>query len=441
MDNVEERMNVSEPEKERMNVSGPEKEQMGAAGPEKEQMGAAGPEEENRGLSRDFHRGICFGILLSVTLVLIGVLFRYGTIRFGKKSGGAGRIASAETVRKLTKLSELIEDSYLYEVDPDEMETWMFKGVAAGLNDRYADYYSEEELREVVRQNEGSYHGLGIVLTMEKEGAPLVIASVYENSPAMEAGLQADDVLVKVGDDSVEGMTPSEASELIRNWEGDEVPLSVVRGQETLTVRVSQAEIEMAPVKGEMLEEGIGYIVIPEFDMTAATRFAEEIQSLQEQGMEGLIIDLRDNPGGVLDSVCTMLDDLLPEGLIVSTSTKNGKEREIFSDENLLYEGPAVLLMNEGSASASEVFAGAFQDYELGPVVGVTSYGKGVVQRTYTLSDGSAFKLTTEKYYTALGRDIDGVGIEPDVEVSEKEEQLPRAVEELKARMQNDGQG
>ena len=404
---------------------------------EEPRMDISGPEEENKGSAHDFRKGVCFGILLSVTVLLVAVLFRYGTIRFGKKPDGAGRIASAETVRKLTKVSELIEDSFLYEVDPDELEKWMFKGIAAGLNDRYADYYSEDELTEVARQNEGSYHGLGIVLAMEEKGAPLVIMSVYENSPAMEAGLQADDVLVKVGETSVEGMTPSEASDLIKNWESDEVPLGILRGEEALTVQVSRADIEMAPVKGEILEEGIGYIIIPEFDMTAASGFSEELQKLADQDMKGLIIDLRDNPGGVLDSVCSMLDDLLPEGLIVSTSSKNGKEQEIYSDENRLYKGPMVLLINEGSASASEVFAGAFQDYDLGPVIGATSYGKGVVQRTYSFKDGSAFKMTTEKYYTALGRDIDGIGIEPDIEVPEKEEQLPRALEELKKQMNN----
>ena len=388
--------------------------------------------ENNNPGNRDFLKGTLFGILLSVTVLLAVFLFRYGTLRYGNRAGGAQQISSGETVRKLTKISELIEDYFLFEPDPEELEKWMFKGIAAGLQDTYADYYTADEMDEIRKQNEGTYRGLGVTLAADTDTGSVVIQSVFDNSPASEAGLREGDIVVKVQDTETDGMSPADISALVRELKDEPVMLTVLRGEETLTFSMEQREIEMMPVTGEMMDESVGYIRIPQFDMAAVSQFESVVADLQEQGMKGLVIDLQDNPGGVLDSVCAILDDLLPEGVIVSTSTKEGKQNELLSDEKQIFTGPMAVLINQSSASASELFAGTFQDYELGKVVGETSYGKGVVQKTWSLQDGSAFKMTTEKYFTAKGRDIDGTGVVPDIGISEEEDAAARGQREVK---------
>lgn len=388
--------------------------------------------ENNNPGNRDFLKGTLFGILLSVTVLLAVFLFRYGTLRYGNRAGGARQISSGETVRKLTKISELIEDYFLFEPDPEELEKWMFKGIAAGLQDTYADYYTADEMDEIRKQNEGTYRGLGVTLAADTDTGSVVIQSVFDNSPASEAGLREGDIVVKVQDTETDGMSPADISALVRELKDEPVMLTVLRGEETLTFSMEQREIEMMPVTGEMMDESVGYIRIPQFDMAAVSQFESVVADLQEQGMKGLVIDLQDNPGGVLDSVCAILDDLLPEGVIVSTSTKEGKQNELLSDEKQIFTGPMAVLINQSSASASELFAGTFQDYELGKVVGETSYGKGVVQKTWSLQDGSAFKMTTEKYFTAKGRDIDGTGVVPDIGISEEEDAAARGQREVK---------
>ena len=388
--------------------------------------------ENNNPGNRDFLKGTLFGILLSVTVLLAVFLFRYGTLRYGNRAGGARQISSGETVRKLTKISELIEDYYLFEPDPEELEKWMFKGIAAGLQDTYADYYTADEMDEIRKQNEGTYRGLGVTLAADTDTGSVVIQSVFDNSPASEAGLREGDIVVKVQDTETDGMSPADISALGRELKDEPVMLTVLSGEETLTFSMEQREIEMMPVTGEMMDESVGYIRIPQFDMAAVSQFESVVADLQEQGMKGLVIDLQDNPGGVLDSVCAILDDLLPEGVIVSTSTKEGKQNELLSDEKQIFTGPMAVLINQSSASASELFAGTFQDYELGKVVGETSYGKGVVQKTWSLQDGSAFKMTTEKYFTAKGRDIDGTGVVPDIGISEEEDAAARGQREVK---------
>lgn len=348
-------------------------------------------------------------------------LVKNGTVRTGKSSGemGAQILTSQETGRKLAQIQERIDTSFLYEADGEMLSAGLFKGMMLGLDDPYANYYTTEELKSIVDSSEGEYYGIGITMLKEPESGRLHIMGIYEGSPAWNAGMQVDDEIVKVGDTDVTDMDLSSAIALIKEQK-DGVELTAMRGQEEKVFSMKLASVVIPTVSSRMVSETIGYLKISEFDGVTVGQFGDAVAELSEQGMEKLIVDVRDNPGGNLDSVCDILDQLLPEGLIVYTEDKNGNREERKSDEEQKFEHPVAVLVNGNSASASEIFAGAIQDYKMGPVVGTQTYGKGVVQRTYLLDDGSAVKLTTEKYFTPGGQDIDGQGIMPDVVVEEE---------------------
>lgn len=376
-------------------------------------------EEEPRGkkapLGMEFIKGTLFGLLLASICGMALVLISKGTIGFPGGNGrenGADKLTEGQTINKLREIQNRIEDSFLYEEDGEFLTTCLFKGLVAGLEDPYASYYTEEEVELLRELNEGEYHGIGISVFTNRETGRFEIADVYENSPAKQAGLRQGDEILGVDGETVENLTLSQLVALIK--QKDEAKLQIARDGEELEISMKVTQVEIPTVSWELLESKLGYVKITEFDRITVDQFERAIEDLKGQGMEGLILDVRDNPGGVLDAVCDMLDDLLGEGLIVYTEDKNGNREEYTSDEAQIYHGPLAVLVNENSASASEIFAGSIQDYGLGPVIGTTTYGKGVVQRTYLLSDGSALKLTVEKYYTAGGQDIHGNGITPD---------------------------
>ena len=269
-----------------------------------------------------------------------------------------------------------------------------------------------------MKGTEGSYSGIGISITQNTEGGILVV-DCYEGGPADQAGLKGEDVITAVDGTDVTDKTPSEVSEMIRSKEDGECVLTVYRQGESdpLEISVALSNVELPTVFYEMLDDSVGYLRISEFTMVTPTQFENAYQDLQAKGMEKLVVDLRNNPGGVLSSVCDVLRQILPEGLIVYTEDKYGSRQEYKCDGDTPIQIPLAVLVNENSASASEIFAGAVQDYELGTIVGTTTYGKGIVQSIRQLSDGSAVKLTTAKYFTPNGNNIHKVGITPDVEV------------------------
>ena len=379
-------------------------------------------EEENASKKNwEFTKGVLFGILISAVCVMAVFLIRNGTIGFGRgdseTSPGAAALTSRETLEKLQEVADRIENSFLYEADGEQLTDYLFRGVAVGLKDPYASYYSAKELQNVVDTSNGVYYGIGITLLKNMQTGVFRIAGIYEGSPAWEAGLQTDDQILKVDDTVITGMDLSQVVTLIKKQE--EVTLTISREGQEQEIGVVPSTVEIPTVSWRMLEEKIGYIRITEFDTVTVQQFKDAMAELEKQDMESLIVDVRDNPGGNLDSVCEILDELLPEGLIVYAENKAGEREEYTSDEEHQFTKPMAVLVNGNSASASELFAGVIQDYELGPVVGTQTYGKGVVQRTYLLDDGSALKLTTDKYYTAKGQDIDGEGVTPDEVVEE----------------------
>ena len=343
---------------------------------------------------KQFMKGAVTGVLCA-SLVLGG-----GYVGL-QKAGRAGSNVLSDVVvtQKIKYLEDIIDQNYLEDVDEDSLKEGIYTGLLYGLGDPYSRYYTEEEYEEEMRDTEGSYSGIGVSITQNTEGGILVV-DCYEGSPADEAGLKANDVMIREKEDGTSILT-------VYHQEADE--------PEEITVTLS--DVELPTVSYEMLEDSIGYLRITEFTMVTPQQFEDAYKDLQAKGMEKLIVDLRDNPGGVLSSVCDVLRQILPEGLIVYTEDKYGEKQEMKCDGDTPIDIPLAVLVNENSASASEIFAGAVKDYEIGTIVGTTTYGKGIVQSIRQLSDGSAVKLTTAKYFTPKGNDIHKVGITPDVEV------------------------
>lgn len=335
---------------------------------------------------------------------------------------GAQVLTGTENLYKLNEIQAILEEYYYEDLDEELLISGLYKGIAAGTGDLYADYYSVQELQSVLDSTAGEYFGIGATLSENLETGEILVMEVYEDGPAYQAGLQIGDRILSVKDqDASIGL--SDLVTLIKGTR-EEFQMRVYREQagEELELTMKCGEIKANHVSYEMKENQIGYIRISEFTANAVGQFETAVKELNAAGMGKLIVDLRNNPGGLLDAVCDIVDFVIPKGLIVYTEDKNGNREEYKSKGKTLVSCPVAVLVNGYSASASEIFAGAVQDYELGPVIGTQTYGKGVVQRTYPLSDGSAFKMTVEKYFTPKGQDIDGNGITPDLLVEEEED-------------------
>ncbi len=340
---------------------------------------------------------------------------------------------------RLESLEDLIDEYYLNETDDEQLAQGVYKGLIEGLGDQYSYYYTPEEYTEEKETSQGSYAGIGILMQSLEDGTILIV-ECYDNAPGKEAGLLAGDIITRVDDIDVTEVELSEVVAHIREKVEGSIEMTVLRGegekQETLEITVPVTNVELPSVYSEMLEDDIGYIQITEFKSVTYHQFTDAYEQLQSDGMKSLVVDLRDNPGGYVDVVCDILREILPEGIIFYTEDKHGEREEFFSEGDSPISIPLAVLVNGDSASASEIFAGAVKDYEIGTVVGTTTYGKGVVQSIRAYPDGSAVKLTTSHYYTPKGHDIHDVGIEPDVIVEEEEGrdlQLEKACEILDA--------
>lgn len=378
---------------------------------------------------KNFLQGALFGALIMLC----------GT---GVVSCGIRLSEDASSEEKLSVLKGLIDENYIGDVDEEALEEGIYKGYIQGLEDPYSVYYNEEETKDLYETTEGEYSGIGAVLSQDLESGVITLVQIYEGSPAAKAGLKDNDILTKVGDIEVTGMDLSEVVTYIKGEKGTDVDLTVLRGEdaEEITVTATRDTVEAQTVKYEMLEGQTGYLSVSEFDSVTYAQYEEVLNELTDQGMTGLIVDLRNNPGGNLNTVCEMLDLVLPKGTIVYTEDKDGKRETATSDDEHQINVPMVVLVNGNSASASEIYAGAVQDYGIGKIVGTQTYGKGVVQQIFDLGDGTSVKLTIAEYFTPNGRNIDGEGITPDVEVEyeadennpEADNQLEKALEVMK---------
>ena len=376
---------------------------------------------------RSFYKGVAAGILSTVAVAAIlaaaAVFWLQGRVSTGGSYEGVSVKLVDNSVRaKVNDLSSLIKAYYYEDVDEQTLTDGMYKGLFASLGDPYSAYYTEEEYEEMLISASAQYNGIGAVLQQDPDTMQVHIVKVYDGTPAQEAGLKAGDQVLSVEGMEAHSMELSELVTHIRGKENSKVRLVVTReGEfEERTFKVKRAKVDVPTVESMMLVDNIGLVIINEFGKATAASFIEAIEQLQAEGMEKVIIDLRDNPGGMLASVTQVLDYILPEGLIVYMEDKYGNRQEERSDAEQYLDLPMAVLINGTSASCSEVFAGAIRDYDYGTLIGTTTFGKGIVQTVRPLSDNSAIKLTTARYFTPKGENIHGTGIEPDIEVKYK---------------------
>ncbi len=388
-----------------------------------------------------FLKGFILGLLL-MALVSAGGFYAYVT---GGQAKASGSLTDKKCMDKISYLESLIDRNYLNEADTEKMKEGMYAGMVNGLEDPYSRYYTVEEYGTLNEETQGHYEGIGVVMQQGENGL-VTLARCYEGAPGEKAGLKAGDAIYKVNGEEVLEMDLAAVAKKIKDPEVNPVHLTISREGEKdyLELDIVKEEVKVPVVSHEMLDGHVGYLAIYEFTDVTFEQYQNARKDLESQGMEKLVIDLRDNPGGLLTSVCDVLNTILPKGLIVYTEDKYGKREEEFCDGRAPIDIPLAVLVNENSASASEIFAGAVKDHQVGVIVGTVTYGKGVVQTIKDLGDGSALKLTVSNYYTPNGVNINGVGIEPDETVEldksllekgsftrQEDNQLQKAVEIL----------
>ena len=384
------------------------------------------PESEKGSGKGLFLAGMITGIagaLLVVAICIFGIGVQESLEARGNAGSSVrlneGSAIDAELINKLQSLENTIHQYfYLHEVSNEELQEGLYRGLLWALQDPYSEYYSAEELEEILQQTEGIYYGIGAYVTLDTATSLPKISGVIEGTPAQEAGLRTDDIIYEVEGVSTYGMSVTEAVGLIKGPENSQVTLTIVRMGETdyLEFTLTRRKVEAPTVKLTMLEDDIAYIYLTEFDEVSIDQFADALATARGSGMKGLILDLRGNPGGSVNAVVEMCRMILPEGMIVYTENKEGKRTEYTCDGKRKLEVPMTVLVDGNSASASEIMAGAIKDYGIGTLVGTTTFGKGIVQQILSFMDGSAVKITISSYFTPKGNNIHGIGIEPDIE-------------------------
>ena len=367
-------------------------------------------------------------ILGIVVTLVAGAAVNLLTSRFGDKESPHSRA----TTQKIQVIERVIDQKYMGDIDRQKMTDYMLVGLVAGLEDPYSTYYTKEEYEMVQQSQSGVFKGIGATISLQEDGTHK-ITDIIPGSPAEKNDLRIGDILISVDGQPCEGLTLTEVVYNIRYSAEDVVTIVVEREGEELSYDITKDYVNDISVRYEPLEDDIGYIRITAFNQNTPEQFTEAMDELlNRQGVKRLIFDLRGNPGGLLSSVCEMCRQLLPKGLVCYAEDKNGNREEYACDGKSELQLPAVILINENSASAAEIFAGAMQDYGKAVLVGTTSFGKGIIQNAFTLYDGSVLKLTIAHYYTPNGRDIHGVGIAPDVTEEDPEKQLDAAIREVK---------
>ena len=391
---------------------------------------------------------VCFGI--KGVLKMTGQLLVIGEA--GASTITSDALLDEEVVEKIDEIYSYMNIYYYGDFEKEDIYNSIYSGVMESLEDPYSVYYTPEEYEDMRVSTSGTYYGIGAGVSQDMTTMEVTISKVYRGTPSEEAGLKNGDMILYVEDIDATSVEVSELVQHIRGEEGTTVHMTIYRPStgETLEFDVERRHVELPSIEGEMLEGNIGYIQITEFQDKTDEQFEVMLKMLQKQGAKGLIIDVRANPGGLLSTVVNLLDQVLPEGLLVYVEDKYGNRDEYTSNAECV-DLPIVVLMDENSASASEIFAGAMKDYEYATLVGKTTYGKGIVQNIIRLSDGDAMKITTAKYFTPKGNDIHKIGVTPDVEVDyeysgpenenydkQDDRQFLKAVEIMKEKLANE---
>ncbi len=374
----------------------------------------------------DFLKGLVIGFLgtilsLTVSVYIVTQLMGRPIIISKSAEQKADRISALDenVLKKINELMGYINLYFYDEVDDEKLANGIYAGLMEGLDDKYTGYYTKEEYQDLQISAKQNYYGIGAMLSQDRDSMQVTITHVYEGSPAEAAGLKNGDVITLVEDLESVSMELSDLVTHIRGEEGTTVHLQVYREGEPdyLEFDVKRANIDLPTVSHRMLDDRIGYIRIVEFGEPTVEQFEAAANELLEGGMRALVLDVRDNPGGMLTSVTEILDDFLPEGTLVYMQNKQGERQDYTSSAERMFDCPVAVLINGNSASASEILAGGVRDFEYGKLIGTKTYGKGVVQTIIGLEDGDAIKLTTAKYFTPKGENIHGTGIEPDIEL------------------------
>lgn len=356
-------------------------------------------------------------------MACMGIVMSSGLVTNFTNATGSSRLSGKykDIEKKLDLIDAVIDQYYLNqdEIDPELMEEYIYTGYVAGLEEKYSTYYTKEEYTSLIESTSGNYSGIGAYVSQNMNTGIITITKPFKNSPADKAGIVPDDILYKVEDEEVTGQDLNTVVAKLKGEEGTEVHVTIYRKStdEYIEMTVTRAKIDVPTVEHEMKDGGVGYIAVSEFDDVTTDQFKKAVDDLTEQGMTSLVIDLRNNGGGLVDACCKMLDVVLPKELLVYTEDKDGKREEEYAKDDDELDMDIVILVNGNSASASEIFTGALKDYHKAVIIGTTTYGKGIVQSIVPLGDGSAVKLTSEKYYTPSDVCIHGTGIEPDYEV------------------------
>ena len=416
---------------------------------------------EKNVIQKERHRsGVIQGLLigsftmLAICAVVIAAAVKKGYIR--PDTDGSIYIQSetydgntgigTEAEQKLNLIDQTLKDFYFDDIDDSKVLDNIYKAYVNAYGDKYTVYYTADEYAKIQESSNGAYYGIGVVVRKNDDGTILVVEP-YDGAPGKEAGMRKNDVIVTVNGESVADQDLNSVVAKIKGDEGTTVNIGIRRdGSDDITeLTVTRRKVEIKTVAYEMLDDSVGLITISEFDKVTAQQFKEAYAQLETLGMKGLVIDIRSNPGGLLNVVVDMLDEILPDGLIVYTEDKYGNRQEYNGSNPDVIDVTLAVLVNGESASASEIFAGAVQDYGAGTIIGTQTFGKGIVQTIRRMSDGSAIKYTMAKYFTPKGQDIHGHGVTPDIveELSDefnnlteydasKDNQLQKAIEVIK---------
>ena len=334
-------------------------------------------------------------------------------------------VADEDIETLLQTYRELIDKYYLGEVNEENLKEGAVRGYIEGLGDPYTEYISKEEMEEYMQDTLGNYVGIGIYMTTNAKNGHIVVLATMKGSPAENAGLKPGDEIIRVDGEDCTTKNSTEVSNKIKGEEGTTVKLEILRDNQTLTFEVKRENIKVNPVEGKVVNDNIGYIKFTSFDETTAEDFKSTYEQLASQNIQSLIIDLRNNGGGLVDQAVDIADYFLEKGQVVIYEVdKNGNEEAEMSENDPIINMPVVILTNENTASASEILAGSLKDYGKATIVGTTTYGKGVIQQILSFKDGSGLKITTEEYQTPNHNKINKIGIEPDEVV-----ELPDTVE------------
>ncbi len=358
---------------------------------------------------RRFFRGAAISFLL-VAMVLVTTAFvdKYHSVD-----------------KKLQAIEAVLKNYYVGDIDEQKLEEGIYKGFVAGVGDAYTNYYTSDEYASFKEKSSGVYAGIGIQMTLQTYDNSVEVTEVFEGSPAEKAGIKPKDRIIKAAGKRITGDEFNILPTLVKGTPGTTVDITIYRPEEDkyYDLTIERASVASPTVYFRMLNEEIGYIQITQFEAVTYDQFKIALDKLNKESAKGLVLDLRNNPGGLLNSVEQIADELVPQGVIVSTKDKQGKGSEYLADDKYI-NIPMVVLINGNSASASEVLAGALKDYNRAELIGTTTFGKGVVQTIVPLTDGSAIKLTTSQYFTPSGVCIQGIGIAPDYEVKLSTEKI-----------------